>query len=144
MEKNYKKIIVAVDGSEGSDKAFKKAINIANRNNATLVLTHVVDVRTYATIVEYDKVLVNRAREHGQELLDKYEQMAKEENVANLKVLMKEGIPKVVISKEVVNEENADLIIVGARGLNAVERFLLGSVSENIVRQAECDVLIVR
>lgn len=144
METNYKKIIVAVDGSEDSDKAFKKAIDIANRNNATLVLTHVVDVRTYATIVEYDKVLVSRAREYGQELLDKYEQMAKEENVANLKVLMKEGIPKVVISKEVVNEEDADLIIVGARGLNAVERFLLGSVSENIVRQAECDVLIVR
>ena len=144
METNYKKIIVAVDGSEDSDKAFKKAIDIANRNNATLVLTHVVDVRTYATIVEYDKVLVSRAREYGQELLDNYEQLAKEENVANLKVLMKEGIPKVVISKEVVNEENADLIIVGARGLNAVERFLLGSVSENIVRQAECDVLIVR
>ena len=38
----------------------------------------------------------------------------------------------------------ADLIICGATGLNAVERFLIGSVSENIVRSAKCDVLVIR
>ncbi len=144
METHYKKIVVAVDGSEDSDKAFKKAVAIANRNDATLILTHVVDTRTYATIAEYDKVIVNRAKEFAQELLDKYEKIAKEANVVNLKVLMKEGRPKAVITKEVAPEEEADLIIVGATGVNAVERFLIGSVSENIIRHAECDVLIVR
>jgi len=48
------------------------------------------------------------------------------------------------IAKDVANKFEADLIICGATGLNAVERFLIGSVSENIVRQSSCDVLVVR
>ena len=64
--------------------------------------------------------------------------------MTDIKVVMKVGVPKSVLTKEVIPEEKADLIMVGATGLNAVERFLLGSVSENIVRHATCDVLIVR
>lgn len=144
METEYSKIVVAVDGSDDSDKAFHKAVAMANRHDATLVLTHVVDTRTYATIAEYDKVIVNRAKEFGQEILDKYEQIAKDANIEDLKILMKEGRPKTVITKEVAPEEDADLIIVGATGLNAVERFLIGSVSESIIRNAKCDVLVVK
>ncbi|RKJ47427.1 universal stress protein, partial [Butyricicoccus sp. 1XD8-22] len=46
--------------------------------------------------------------------------------------------------KELSNVVEADLIVCGATGLNAVERFLIGSVSEAIVRSAKCDVLVVR
>lgn len=144
METEYSKIVVAVDGSDDSDKAFHKAVAMANRHDATLVLTHVVDTRTYATIAEYDKVIVNRAKEFGQEILDKYEQIAKDANIKDLKILMKEGRPKSVITREIAPEEDADLIIVGATGLNAVERFLIGSVSESIIRNAKCDVLVVK
>jgi len=144
METEYSKIVVAVDGSDDSDKAFHKAVAMANRHDATLVLTHVVDTRTYATIAEYDKVIVNRAKEFGQEILDKYEQIAKDANIEDLKILMKEGRPKSVITREIAPEEDADLIIVGATGLNAVERFLIGSVSESIIRNAKCDVLVVK
>src|SRR5699024_3020044 len=110
---------------------------MATRHDAILGLTHVVDTRTYATLAEYDIVIVNRAKEFGQEILDKYEQIAKDANIENLKMLMKEGRPKTVITKEVAPEEDADLIIVGATGLNAVERFLIGSVSESIIRNAK-------
>src|SRR5690625_445733 len=144
METEYSKIVVAVDGSDDSDKAFQKAVAMANRHDATLVLTHVVDTRTYATIAEYDKVIVNRAKEFGQEILDKYGQIAKDANIENLKILMKEGRPKSVITKEVAPEEDADLIIVGATGLNAVERFLIGSVYESIISNANYVVIFVK
>ena len=49
-----------------------------------------------------------------------------------------------MISRDLSKKIEADLIICGATGLNAVERFLIGSVSENIVRSAKCDVLVVR
>ena len=49
-----------------------------------------------------------------------------------------------MISKDLSKKLNADLIICGATGLNTVERILIGSVSENIVRTAECDVLVIR
>src|SRR5690625_5183966 len=144
MQTEYSKIVVAGDGSDDCDRAVHRAVAMANRHAATLVLTHVVDTRTYATIAEYDKVIVNRAKEFGQEILDKYEQIAKDANIEDLKILMKEGRPKSVITREIAPEEDADLIIVGATGLNAVERFLIGSVSESIIRNAKCDVLVVK
>src|SRR5699024_7329751 len=111
METEYSKIVVAVDGSDDSDKAFHKAVAMAIRHDATLVLTHVVDTRTYATIAEYDKVIVNRAKGFGQVILDKYEQNAKDANIEDLKILMKEGRTKSVITREIAPEEDADLII---------------------------------
>src|SRR5690625_4106699 len=144
METEYSKIVVAVDGSDDSDKAFHKAVAMANRHDATLVLTHVVDTRTYATIAEYDKVIVDRAKEFDQEILDKYEQIAKDANIEDLKILKEEGRPKSVITREIAADEDADLIIVGEKGLNAVERYLIGSVSESIIRNAKCDVLVVK
>ena len=49
-----------------------------------------------------------------------------------------------MISKDISKKLKADFIICGATGFNAVERFLIGSVSENIVRSAKCDVLVIR
>jgi len=62
----------------------------------------------------------------------------------NVNILVEYGSPKTMISKDLAKKVHADLIICGATGLNAVERFLIGSVSENIVRSANCDVLVIR
>ena len=51
---------------------------------------------------------------------------------------------KAIIPKKLANELGVDLIMCGTSGLNAVERFIVGSVSEAIVRHAPCDVLVVR
>lgn len=144
MDNNYKKIVIAVDGSKAAEKAFKKSVEIAKQNDATLVLAHVVDTRTFATAEAYDRSLSERAEKHAKDILDEYEATAKDAGVTKTETLMKYGSPKVVIAKEIAPEIEADLIMVGATGLNAVERFLIGSVSESIVRYAKCDVLIVR
>ncbi|MEK4487236.1 universal stress protein [Psychrobacillus sp. FSL H8-0484] len=49
-----------------------------------------------------------------------------------------------MLTKELSNLVEADLIVCGATGLNAVERFLIGSVTEAIVRSSKCDVLVIR
>src|SRR5690606_18492910 len=64
--------------------------------------------------------------------------------VRSVNILVDYGSPKSMISRELAKKVNADLIICGATGLNTVERFLIGSVSEHIVRSAKCDVLVVR
>ena len=61
-----------------------------------------------------------------------------------MNVIVEYGSPKTMIPREIPKKIEADLIICGATGLNPVERFLIGSVSENIVRSAKCDVLVVR
>ncbi len=144
MNSNYEKIIIAVDGSKASEKAFNKSVEIAKSNNSTLILAHIVDTRTFATAEAYDKSLSERAQKYAEDLLNEYVENAKEAGVEKVELVIKYGSPKVAIAKEIAPENDADLIIVGATGLNAVERFLIGSVSESVARYSKCDVLIVR
>ncbi|MCA1009937.1 universal stress protein [Halobacillus halophilus] len=144
MTFEYKDIVVAVDGSETAEGAFKKAIDIANRNDAKLVLAHVVDTRAFATVEAYDRSLAIRAEKYATDLLNDYKSKAEKAGVTNVQVVVEYGSPKIKIAKDVAPKHNADLIICGATGLNAMERFFIGSVSEHITRYATCDVLVVR
>ncbi|HLQ83762.1 MAG TPA: universal stress protein [Pseudogracilibacillus sp.] len=144
MEKNYQRILIALDGSDGADKAFHKAIGMAKRNNATLILAHVVDTRVISPVANYDNEYVNLAKIQGEKILENYEKKAQDADFTNVKLLLKRGMPKVVLTKEIIPDEDIDLIVMGATGVNAVERFLIGSVTESIMRHAQCDVLIVK
>ncbi|KXH87184.1 universal stress protein [Sporosarcina sp. HYO08] len=140
----YKQIIVAVDGSKESEWAFKKAVAIAKRNDAHLNLVNIIDTRSYAAVEAYDRSIAERAQKFAEELLNEYKAKAEGAGLHHVKVLVEYGSPKSMISKDLSRKLDADLIICGATGLNAVERFLIGSVSENIVRTAKCDVLVIR
>ncbi|MCM3572194.1 MULTISPECIES: universal stress protein [Mesobacillus] len=140
----YKNILVAVDGSKQAAWAFKKAIEIAKRNDARLVMTHIIDLRTFATVEAYDRTISERATQFATELMESYKQQALEAGIKDVEYDIDYGSPKVKIAKDVAKKYNADLIICGATGMNAVERFFIGSVSEHITRYASCDVLVVR
>lgn len=144
MIMEYKNIVVAVDGSEAAEKAFQKSVDIAKRNNSRLILAHVVDSRTYATAEVYDRTHSERAESYAKELLNSYVETAEKAGLTDLVRCVEYGSPKVKIAKEVAETFKADLIICGATGMSAVERFLIGSVSESIARYASCDVLVVR
>lgn len=140
----YKNILVAVDGSKEAEWAFKKAIQIAKRNNAKMIITHIIDTRTFATIEAYDRSIAERATEFATELLDNYKKEALDAGVIEVKFAIDYGSPKVKIPKEIAKKHNVDLIICGATGMSVMERFFIGSVSEHITRYASCDVLVIR
>jgi nucleotide-binding universal stress UspA family protein len=140
----YKNILVAVDGSKEAEWAFKKAIEIAKRNQSRIILAHIVDTRTFATVEAYDATIAERADRYGVELLEGYKAEAEAAGITNVIYEIDYGSPKLKIPKELAKTFHADLIICGATGLNMVERFFMGSVSENITRYAPCDVLVVR
>ncbi|SDK43385.1 universal stress protein [Sediminibacillus albus] len=144
MEFEYKHIVVAVDGSKAAELAFNKAVNIAKRNDGQLILSHVIDHRTFATAEAYDRSLAERSEAYANELLTGYQEKAAAAGVKDIKIDIEYGSPKIKIAKNVAKAYQADLIICGATGMNPVERFLIGSVSESITRYASCDVLVVR
>ncbi|MFS0780599.1 universal stress protein [Bacillus sp. 1P06AnD] len=144
MSLTYKNILVAVDGSKEAEWAFKKAVEISKRNNAKLVIAHVIDTRNFATIEAYDRTMAERSESYAKELLEEYKAAAEQDGVHTVQVEVEYGSPKVKVPKDLAKKHNIDLIICGATGLNAVERFLIGSVSEHITRYAPCDVLVVR
>lgn len=142
---NYKSIVVAVDGSSEAKYAFQKSVDIAKSNpEAKLSLVNVIDTRSFAAIEAYDRSIAEKAQQFSEDLLEGYKKEAEEAGVNNVNLIIEYGSPKTIITKELSKLVDADLIVCGATGLNAVERFLIGSVSEAIVRSSKCDVLVVR
>ena len=140
----YRQLLVAIDGSDEAGLAFKKSIGIAKRNNAVLNLIYVADPRTYTAIRVHGNDIEQQAFTFGRELLEKYKTDALAAGVENVNAIITPGSPKKVIARDFAKQVEADLIICGASGINAMERFMLGSVSQHIVRSSPCDVLVVR
>ncbi|MGX7023985.1 universal stress protein [Vagococcus hydrophili] len=144
MLKEYKNILVAVDGSDGSEQAFKKAVHVAKRNNSVLYIAHIIDIRAFESVSSFDESLAEDAAKVARETLDKYADYANEHGVTDVHCLIEYGAPKTIITQRLQKEYHIDLIMLGATGLNAMERILIGSVSSYVSRHAHCDVLIVR
>ncbi|KIS04221.1 universal stress protein [Paucilactobacillus wasatchensis] len=146
MLQQYQHILVPVDGSKEAEVAFKKAVAVANRNGSEteLRLLHVVDTRAFQNISSFDTSMVEQVTETAKKTLDKYVEEAQAQGLTNVSYTIEYGAPKTIIARDVPNEMKADLIMIGATGLNAVERLLIGSVTEYVTRTAVCDVLVVR
>ena len=146
MSQEYKHILVPVDGSKEAELAFKKSVAVAKRNgdDTELQLLHVVDTRAFQNISSFDSSMVEQVTDTAKKTLDDYVAYAKEQGVANVSYTIEYGAPKALIAKEVPAKMHADLIMIGATGLNAVERVVIGSVTEYVTRTAVCDVLVVR
>ena len=146
MAQEYKHILVPVDGSAEAELAFKKAVAVTKRNceDAELRLLHVVDTRAFQNISSFDTSMVEQVTDTAKKTLDKYVDYAKKNGVQKVSYSLEYGAPKTIIARDVPKEMNADLIMIGATGLNAVERILIGSVTEYVTRMAICDVLVVR
>ena len=144
----YRRILVAIDGSETSEHAFDTALQLASDNDAQLQPLYVVDnpLMTYDA-AGYDPTTLRDAMvEEGQRLLADALARMKNENVA--------GVPRLVdvapigedISERVrisASEFNADLLVLGTHGRRGFRRLFLGSVAERVVRSASLPVLLV-
>lgn len=144
MTTEYKNILVAIDGSDGANRAFKKSVEMARTNDAKLYIIHVVDTRAFQPYESFDKGVTDSVKDEASNILYKCEKDAFDRGVKDVETIMKYGSPKKAIAKDIPESKKIDLIILGATGLNTIERFFIGSVSENVIRSAKCDVLIVR
>lgn len=143
---NYKNILVPVDGSKEAEAALGKAIQVAIRNgeDANLHILHVIDTRAFQNVTDFKTTMVEQVAETANKTLDAYLQQAKDAGVQNVDYTIEYGSPKDIIAHQAPEKLNADLIMIGATGLNAIERLLIGSVTEYVTRTANVDTLIVR
>ena len=135
MTQRYENIMVAVDGSKEADLAFIKGVQSALRNQAKLTIAHVIDTRALQSISTFDAEVYEELQVEAQELMAEYEKR---------QVVIEMGNPKTLLAKTIPDQEHVDLILVGATGLNAFERLLVGSSSEYILRHTSVDLLVVR
>ncbi|WP_373710375.1 universal stress protein, partial [Jeotgalibaca porci] len=128
MMEDYKTILSPVDGSEESELAFRKAVHVAQKNNAKLLIVHVIDTRAIQTPSGFEGNFTDEIVRQTKVMIDRYESLARERGVQDIETIIDYGSPKVMIAKEIAVEHKADLIMIGATGLNAVERLFIGSV----------------
>ena len=147
--KEYTRVMVAVDGSKTSEIAFKKAVDIVARNQGKLYIAHIIDTRTLQVFPQYERPLngsdfLNQQSNAAKQTLDKYKEWAEQRDVTDIEIIIKNGSPRTELADVLPEEYEIDLLILGATGLNAIERAFVGSVSQYVVRNASSDVLIVR
>jgi nucleotide-binding universal stress UspA family protein len=139
------KIICPVDFSEASDRAQAKAIELARALNGELVVLHVaIEAPLYGEgmgMVDVRRVY-EAQRAWASERLDERVATAKTGGVA-ARAKLSVGVPFEEIVKA-AGDEKADMIVMGTRGRSGFDHFLLGSVTERVVRLAPCPVLTVR
>lgn len=143
----YRSILVGTDGSEQAQQAFEKAVAVAKRNNADIVVAHIIENKLYGGTMAFSTFspdIVQEETNQAKELLESYIQIANDLGYDRVKATLEFGSPKVMMATELPEKYDTDLIMVGQSGLNAVERLVMGSVSDHIIRTAPCDVLVVR
>ena len=144
----FARIVVGTDGSETAKQAVREATELAKQTGASLDI-----------VSAFDPVPASRLREERLEAPSDIEHMVNpsEDVDATLaeaaRVVESEGVKARTFARQgepadaildVAEEEKADLIIVGNKGMTGAKRFLLGSVPNKVSHHAPCSVLIVR
>ncbi|CAN5675282.1 universal stress protein [soil metagenome] len=133
-------ILLATDLSPASDEATAMAVDLARRLAARLVIVNVLEKRRLTGGGAHDRVDQARAeREARLVILVKHAR----DVGASAEFLLWTGDPGASISAA-AEAEGADVVVVGTRGRSGAGRMLLGSVSDHVVRTADCPVLVVR
>jgi len=143
-KKEIGRIILPTDGSEEANRAARKAIYIAKHVGVEVIALYVVDTPFLTRYSSGEDILtpdiLSLIKREGRIVLNKVEKMGKRAGV-KITTKMVEGIPDEEIIK--IARKN-DLIVMGSKGKTALDRILLGSVSEKVVHYAPCPVMIVR
>jgi nucleotide-binding universal stress UspA family protein len=144
----FGRIVVGTDGSETAEKAVTEAVELASAVGAQLDIVSAYEpvpesrLREEAAGAPEDISWAVGPREEVDATLSAAGEIADAKGVA-YKAHPRQGDPADAIL-DVAEEQNADLIIVGNKGMSGAKRFLLGSVPNKVSHHAPCSVMIIR
>ncbi|MDX1648397.1 MAG: universal stress protein, partial [Myxococcota bacterium] len=138
-------ILVPVDFSRHAEPVIEWAAHLAEEHGSRLVLLH-----AYHLPVEFQQLegaylpqdFWSNVKEEAQQNLEGYAEGIRAQGLA-AEVVVREGYPATVIEEEAGRQE-ADLVVIGTRGLSGLKHMLLGSIAERVVQKAPCPVLTVK
>lgn len=139
----YKKILVAIDGSDSSYHALDAAIDLAKQNNSTLYLVSVINTANLPMNVgvSYAPGLINDLEDNAQKDLDKAEAIVKEAGLT-CKVELLNGEPREQLTNY-PKDHDIDLIVMGKTGTSAFTRVFVGSVTRYVTEHTNVNILVV-
>ena len=140
----YNKIFAALDDGGTRLAVARRALSIAHDNNAEVLFAHVIN----GSLLEQAGVNSNEVAQKSQQALEESleRQLTRargDECIPVVKVKVEAGRTEDVLDK-LAKEFNPDLVICGVRGLSNIKYAFVGSVSTHLVRNMDCDVMVVR
>jgi nucleotide-binding universal stress UspA family protein len=138
----FSRILVAVDGSESSKKAFVKSVFLAQKCDSKLYVVNVVLDWEYGGDSAATFELIDELRAKGTALLEQCRKQVLQSNVQVETMLEQGDYAHEII--EVAKRKDCELIIMGSRGMSPIKELMLGSVSLKVMHHASCPVMIVR
>lgn len=149
----FDRILIPVDGSKNSEKAAKAGIELAKLSRGKALIVYVADIGKYMSSAglippfggispEAVDSIVASIREAGEKAVLQVNKLAEASGIAS-EILIVEGDPASEILR-IAEDNKADTIVMGSIGKTGLEKFLMGSVAEKVVRNSRLPVLIVR
>lgn len=139
----YQNVLVPTDGSDGAMAALERGIDLASSDERTLHLLSVVDSTALGVDVRME-LQVDFLEENAQEILAEAAQTATDAGIDTVHEHVAFGTPIYRAILEYVDSHDVDVIVAGTHGRSGIDRYLLGSVTEKLVRTAPVPVLTVR
>jgi nucleotide-binding universal stress UspA family protein len=133
-------IVVGFDGSPAAERALDRAAELAGDGGRIVLLA--ATTRLESTGVVDEPILDSRSPEERDAILDRGAAALRERGIEP-ETVAADGQPAEALM-QAARDAGADLIVVGSSGSDYVARAILGSTAEKVVRQAPCDVLVVR
>ncbi len=138
----YRRILVAVDGSEAARQAFRQACRLAIGEKSWIrVLTTIPNYADQFQTLQVKESAERALRKEGERAIEEIRSIAEEEGVF-ISTRLEEGTPFDTII-DAAEEGNYDLIVMGSKGMADVERALVGSVTARVIGNSQRDVLVV-
>jgi nucleotide-binding universal stress UspA family protein len=132
----YDTILVPTDGSAEAEAALEHAIDHASRYDAELQAMYVVQTNDQSVALE------DALREEGKRALDDAIELADAADVTAVERVLGQGVAQEAILDH-VDENDVDLVVMGTQGRTGLDRYLVGSVTETVVRHCDVPVLTV-
>lgn len=138
----FKKILIATDGSERNKAAVEEALQIGRVCGSAVVAAYVMDLSAFES-ASTDMVIRDTWSVIQREADTTLARVRERAEGVQLETVILDGKPAAEIVKYAA-ENQVDLIVIGTQGKRGLERLLLGSVAEHVIRSAPCKVLVVK
>lgn len=138
----YDEILVPTDGSDAATRALDHALDIAGQYDARIHALYVVDANAYSTLEAGTDVVISALEEEGNEAVDAVTDRATAAGVETVTEVSTGTVHRTII--DYADEHGVDLIVMGTHGRQGLDRYLLGSVTEKVVRASDVPVMTIR
>jgi len=138
----YEAVLIPTDGSEGTRAAVDHAIDIAKQYEAALHVLYVVDARLGVAHDTPPDAIYDALERQGRDAIDAVIRQAKAASVETIEGVVAQGDPHRAIL-DYTETEGIDLVVMGTHGRTGLDHYLLGSVTEKVVRLSDVPVLTV-